>query len=261
MPDTPARFDIPSIRDDWDAAADAYADAQANGMDVYRLALFGPAQVALCGTVQGLQVLDVGCGTGYFAREMAQRGAWVTGVDLSPAMLAHARRIEAETPLGIRYQVGDAAGLQRHFEPASFDLATACLSLQDMPNVAAVLAAVHALLRPVGRLVMSIAHPCSDTPFRRWAKDASGRKQWLCIDRYFDRGPVRYQWRGWKYGFATSAQHATLEDWLGWALAAGFTLRALREPQPSAAALRVHPELADAARLPYFLLLDLARAA
>jgi SAM-dependent methyltransferase len=261
MPDTPPPFDIHTARTDWDAAADAYADAQATGLDVYRLALFGPAQVALCGDVRGLRLIDVGCGTGYFAREMAQRGALVTGIDFSPAMLAHATAMEAAAPLGIRYLSGDAARLHEQVPPDAFDIATACLSLQDMSDIAGAFAAVRHALRPGGRLVMSIAHPCSDTPFRRWAKDAAGAKQWLCIDRYFERGPIRYHWKGWKYDFSTAAQHATLEDWLGWAFDAGFTLRALREPQPSQAAVHAHPELADAARVPYFLLLDLARAA
>lgn len=261
MNDPAAPFDPDSVRQDWDAAADAYADAQATGLDVYRLALFGPAQVALCGDVQGLRLLDVGCGTGYFAREMAQRGATVTGIDLSPAMLAHAVQREAAAPLGIRYLAGDAARLQAQLAPASFDIVTACLALQDMPDIPAVLAAVRHTLVPGGRLVMSIAHPCSDTPFRRWAKDASGAKQWLCIDRYFERDPLRYRWTGWKYPFATSAHHATLEDWLGWLHAAGFTLRALREPQPSEAAVQAHPELQDAGRIPYFLLLDLQQTA
>jgi len=254
-------LDIDTTRSEWDAAADAYADAQATGLDFYRLALFGPAQVALCGDVHGLRLLDVGCGTGYFTREMAQRGAQVTGADFSPAMLGHARAIEAAAPLGIEYRCGDAAELTADFAAASFDRVTSCLALQDMPDVPRVLAAVHRTLVPGGRLVMSIAHPCTDTPFRRWAKDASGAKQWLCIDRYFERGPVRYHWTGWKYDFATSAQHATLEDWRGWALAAGFTLRALHEPRPSEAAVLAHPDLEDAARIPYFLLLDLARAA
>jgi hypothetical protein len=48
MPDESPLFDITTARADWDANADAYADAQATGLDVYRLALFGPAQVALC---------------------------------------------------------------------------------------------------------------------------------------------------------------------------------------------------------------------
>jgi len=259
MPVRSAMFDTGSVRDDWDAAADAYAEAQATGRDYYRLKFFGPAQVALCGEVLGLRVLDVGCGTGYFAREMACRGAVVTAVDLSPGMLAHARKAESKTPLGIRYLAGDGAKLRKYFEAESFDMVTSCLALQDMPDIPEVLRSIHDVLAPGGRLVASIAHPCSDTPFRAWAKDESGAKQWLSIDKYFDRGPVRYVWKGWQYEFETSAYHATLEDWFGWLLDTGFAVRALREPAPTSSAMRAHPDLEDAGRIPYYLMFDLER--
>ena len=259
MPERAGRFDAESVRASWDRAADAYAGGQAAGRDHYRTALFGPAQVALCGDVAGLRVVDVGCGSGYFAREMARRGAHVLGVDISPRMVEHARALEAAEPLSIDYRVADAADVASLLPAASCDLATSCLALQDMPAPDAVLRAVHAVLRPGGRFVVSVAHPCTDTPFRRWEKDDAGRKRWLCVDRYFERGAVAYDWKGWGYDFTTPALHATLEDWFGWALAAGFRVRAVREPRPSAEALRAHPDLEDAARVPYFLLLDLER--
>jgi ubiquinone/menaquinone biosynthesis C-methylase UbiE len=174
MPKPPQKFDAESVRAEWDAAADAYADAQATGRDYYRFDFFGPAQVALCGDVRGRRLLDVGCGTGYFAREMALRGAMVTALDVSPGMLAHAQSLEAKAPLGIRYLNGDAARLQDYVGSSSFDMATSCLALQDMPDIARVLRSIHDVLSPGGRLVASIAHPCSDTPCRRWAKTASG---------------------------------------------------------------------------------------
>src|SRR5271163_3985576 len=99
MPERSERFDPDSVRDEGDTASDAYAEGQATGRDYYRLEFFGPAQIALCGDVQGLRLLDVGCGTGYFAREMARRGAVVTAVDLSAGMLAHARESESTDPL------------------------------------------------------------------------------------------------------------------------------------------------------------------
>ena len=105
MPVRPHRFDAEAVRKLWDTAAGAYAEGQASGRDYYRLEFFGPAHIALCGDVQGLRILDVGCGTGYFAREMARRGASVTGVDISPRMLAHAAQAESQDPLGIRYLV------------------------------------------------------------------------------------------------------------------------------------------------------------
>ena len=58
MPERSERFDADLVRSEWDTAADAYAEGQATGRDYYRLEFFGPAQVALCGEVQGLRLLD-----------------------------------------------------------------------------------------------------------------------------------------------------------------------------------------------------------
>jgi ubiquinone/menaquinone biosynthesis C-methylase UbiE len=206
-----------------------------------------------------MRLLDVGCGSGYFAREMARRGARVTGVDISPRMIEHARQHEAASPLGVEYVVGDAAEIASQFAAGAFDIVTSCMALQDMPDVPAVLRSVHTMLRPRGRLVASITHPCTDTPFREWRRDELGQKRCLCIDRYFDRVAIEYTWRGWSYDFTTPALHAPLEDWFAWLLGAGFSLRAFREPRPSEAALRERPDLEDAAKVPYYVIFDLVR--
>jgi len=257
-PANAARFDADSVRAAWDAAADGYAGGQDAGLDFYRYEFLGPAQVAACGEVRGLRVLDVGCGSGYLARQMAQRGARVTGIDISPRMIAHARRHEAAARLGIDFLPADAAETGSLFPAESFDLAVSCIALQDMPDAAAVLAGVFRVLRPGGRFVASITHPCTDTPFRRWERDESGGKRWLCIDRYFERVAVEFEWTRWG-GFTTAALHVPLEDWLGWIVAAGFQLHAVREPRPTDEAIRANPKLGDAARVPYYVIFDLHR--
>jgi SAM-dependent methyltransferase len=250
-------FTADSVRALWDRAADPYAAGQAIGRDYYRYEFFGPAHAEMCGDVRGTRLLDVGCGNGYFAREMARRGAHVTGVDISPRMIDHARRLEREEALDIDYLVADAADLQSVLADEAFDVATSCVALQDMPDAAGVFRAVRSALRPGGRFVASITHPCSDTPFRRWERDLLGRKRWLCIDRYFEEGPVSFVWERWGEKFTTQAYHATLETWIGWALAAGFELRALREPRPTGQAILDRPALENAGRVPYYLVLDL----
>jgi 2-polyprenyl-3-methyl-5-hydroxy-6-metoxy-1,4-benzoquinol methylase len=250
-------FDSQSVREQWDLAADAYARGQAAGFDHYRYEFFGPAHAAQCGEVQGLSLLDVGCGSGYFAREMAARGAQVTGVDISPRMIALADEHETTSPLGITYRVVDVANLSSAFEPQSFDMATSCLALQDMPQPGKVFSGVHRILRHGGRFVASIEHPCTNPPFRAWERDARGLKRWLCIDRYFERGQREYIWSRWPGAFTTTANHAPLEDWFAWIVEAGFQLRALREPRPDESAVRARPALADATRVPYFLIFDL----
>src|SRR6185503_8112351 len=119
----------------WNRVADAYAHGQASGIDYYRYEFFGPAQLAVCGEVGGREILDVGCGNGYFARALARRGARVAGIDISPRMIEHATRQEAAEPLGIEYRVLDAALLPAGFAAQSFDMVTSCMALQDMPGV------------------------------------------------------------------------------------------------------------------------------
>jgi SAM-dependent methyltransferase len=250
-------FDERTARVTWDRAADAYARGQASGRDFYRCAFFGPAQVALVGEVAGACLLDVGCGAGYFAREMAARGATVTAVDISPRMIEHAR---AAGGGAIAYEVLDATALAERYASASFDVVTACLALQDMPDPARVLRAVRSVLAPGGRFIVSIEHPCTATPTRMWERGPDGSKLRLGIAGYFARGPVSTTWRGWEYEFRTVALHAPLEDWFRWIGAAGFVVRDLREPCPTPEALAGHPGLADATLVPYFLLLDLRAA-
>jgi SAM-dependent methyltransferase len=246
-------FDADAVRASWDFAADAYATCQANGVDHYRYEFFGPAQIAMCGDVAGKQLLDIGCGAGYFSRAMAERGAIVTAVDISPKMIEHAIAAGGD----IAYEALDAAAIADRFPHASFDIVTSCLALQDMPEPPRVLAAVRSVLRPGGRFVFSIEHPCSAMPFRQWERDAERKKRWLCLDRYFDRGPVTYTWKRFGYEFTTSALHVPLEDWFTWIFEAGFTLRAFREPRPTADAVRANPDLEDATRIPYFAMFDL----
>jgi toxoflavin synthase len=58
----------------------------------------------------GRRVLDIGCGSGYYSRLFKRLGAeTVVGVDVVPEMVEIARQIEASSPLGISYEVGDLA--------------------------------------------------------------------------------------------------------------------------------------------------------
>ena len=260
MTDPAEPFTSDFVRALWDRAADPYAAGQAAGRDYYRYEFFGPAQADMCGDVNGVRLLDVGCGNGYFAREMARRGARVTGIDISPRMIEHARRLERAEALGVDYVGGDAADLGSALAGERFDVATSCVALQDMPNVGRVFHAVRSALLPGGRFVASITHPFSDTPFRRWERDLFGRKRWLCVDRYFDEGPLTFVWERWGEKFTTQAYHATLETWIDWILAAGFEIRGLREPRPTEQAIRARPDLEDAGRVPYYVMFDLRNA-
>lgn len=108
--------------------------------------------LALLPDVVGLTVLDLGCGSGRYARLLAQRGAArVIGVDQSADMLARAREV---VHLLVR---ADARALP--LADASIDVAVSGLMIGDLADLDAALADAARVLRPGGRLVYSDLHP------------------------------------------------------------------------------------------------------
>ena len=248
-------------REAWNTGADAYSQFVESGADYYRLLVHGPALLAACGEVRGTAALDLGCGQGYFSRSLARAGAKVTGVELSDRLVARAVELEAAEPLGITYLRMDAAETGTRFEVESFDLVTACMSLQDMADPAAVLAGAHRVLRRDGRAVFSVPHPATDPPVREWKRDEQGNKLALCLDRYFESGPAVCDWNmpRLKYPWSTPFRRYTLGEWGDLIRNAGFLIRSFREPRPDAALVATHPKLEDCFRMPYFLVFEIVK--
>ena len=246
----------------WDASAAAWDAFVESGADYYRTEVHGPALLAACGPTRGLRVLDLGCGQGYFSRLLAGQGARVAGVDLSAGQLANARRHEAERPLGIEYHPLDAARVGEHWPPGSFDLVTGCMSLHDMPDPAGALRGARSVLTEAGRVVFSILNPLTNTPFREWERDERGGKIALKIDRYFAAGPRVMRWDMPRLGahWETPYWHRTLAEWSALIDGAGFLIRRLHEPRPTAEQVARNPDLDDCSRLPYFVIFDLVKA-
>lgn len=81
-----------------------------------------PSVYQILGDVTGLSILDLACGTGYYARDVKRRGAArVVGVDLSEAMIRATRAQEEKERLGVEYVHADAGALERL---GDFDIVT-----------------------------------------------------------------------------------------------------------------------------------------
>jgi SAM-dependent methyltransferase len=133
------------------------------------------------GPLEGQEVLDVACGHGRISRELSRRGADVLGVDISRALITKAESAEREHPLGVRYLHADITSPDTHLTPGSFDLAVCHFGLSDIDDLDLALRFVVHSLRPLGRFVFSILHPCFPG-----GGQVSG--SWPATGSYYDEG-------------------------------------------------------------------------
>jgi 2-polyprenyl-3-methyl-5-hydroxy-6-metoxy-1,4-benzoquinol methylase len=223
----------------WETIAEGWAERVRTGSDWSRVYNLDPAHLALVGDVAGLRILDAGCGEGRFARMMAERGASVTGIDFSERMIELALAQEESEPLGIEYLQADMADLGT-LQSNTFDLAVAYLSLVDVPDYQRGAAEVARVLKPGGRFLFSIPHPCFTTPGAEWVarlpgivpvrdKDRLYRK----VDNYFPASEVRFKM--WPTAPAETVNyHRPLSDYAHACRNAGLVIRDLIEPTPDA---------------------------
>lgn len=138
---------------DYDTFAEAYS--RENETSLLNAYYARPAMLGLAGDVDGRRILDAGCGSGPLAADLQGRGAAVTGFDLSPAMVELARqRLGADADL----RVADL-GAALPYGDDQFDDVVASLCLHYLEDWAGPLAEVRRVLRPGGRLIVSVPHP------------------------------------------------------------------------------------------------------
>jgi SAM-dependent methyltransferase len=138
---------------DYDGFAEAYStETETNLLNGHYAR---PAIVELAGDVVGRRVLDVGCGSGPLSAALGDRGAIVTGFDSSAKMLELARH---RLGPGADLHVADLTN-PLPFRDGAFDDVVASLVLHYLQDWAAPLAELRRVLRPGGRLIMSVNHP------------------------------------------------------------------------------------------------------
>lgn len=224
------------MRREWNQVADWFDEDQGDGGDLWHRTIIFPGILKVVGEVAGLDVLDVGCGNGSLARILARRGNRVTGIDRSAPIIERARAREAAQPLGISYLQRDAARLEG-ITDRGFDLVTSCMALMDMPDAAGAIKEMGRIVRPEGRCVMLVSHPCFDVP---------GASSWLVerkpgCDAAVSRRIFGYRkpfdtWLRWSMEseLELHTYHRTLAWYFGAIRDAGMAVTMLDELEPTA---------------------------
>lgn len=112
------------------------------------------SELEVLGAVAGLDVLDYGCGTGYWSAWLTRAGACVTAIDNSPDQLATCRRFQQEFGVEFPTHLASAGALPRsEFSDASFDLILSEYAGLTWADPYRTVPECARLLRPGGRLV------------------------------------------------------------------------------------------------------------
>jgi SAM-dependent methyltransferase len=211
-----------------------------------------PAMRALLPDLRGLDVVDLGCGYGWFCRWARQNGAArVAGVDVSERMLARARAMTDDP--AITYIRADLEDLDLPVE--SYGLAYSSLAFHYLEDLEGLLARTYRALVPGGSLVFSVEHPMYTAPSDpQWSENAAGRRAWP-VDAYLDEGPRTTDW----LAEGVIKQHRTLATYVNLLLRRGFALTKLEEWGPTPGQIAARPSLAAEHQRPPFLLVAAQR--
>lgn len=240
----------------WERAAAAYLARRGEDDAVVRYGNIAPDEDALglLGDLAGRRVLDVGCGGGHNAVACARRGAAVTGVDVSPTLLAAAQRRGQEAGVTVAWVAGMVADVP---DTPVYDLILACQALTYVEDVAATLAACHTRLAAGGRMVVALDHPLRGC---FWDEDA-GELNGFPLRAYDDARPLRWDFGP---GLPMWSRQWTLAAWIEAFCRAGWELTRLVECRaPDEVADELWPEdgpLAPLRLIPHTAIFVLAAA-
>lgn len=213
----------------WDAVAGWYAGWVGKDGSRHHRLLAIPALLDLVQLRAGESLLDIGCGPGVLAPAVAAAGARYTGVDLSPKLIAIARRHHAGSG---RFVVADATRLAEvpGLETGGFDAAAFLLSLQDIDPLDAAIASAALMLRPSGRLAILMTHPCFRVPRQSgWGWDEKRALRFRRVDRYLTPLAVPMQDYGGGRSGTTRSYHRPLSAYAAALHASGLVIDAMQE--------------------------------
>lgn len=219
-----------AIKKGYDALAEEYHAARTvkkRGSYFYNELIEMPATFALLGSVNGKRILDLGCGTGIYAKKLLKKGAHVFCVDQSTPMLRIAQKYvkKAQFKKGTAYSIP--------YPKNHFDIVLAALVIDHVPSLNRIFKEVKRVLKPNGYFVFSAPNPLIESRVRvrigRYEYKILGyrRDGKRIFGDYFKEG-----WQTgtkWEKGLRMYHYHRTFETILNSIIKSGFSLVAYKD--------------------------------
>lgn len=217
------QFSDAKIVDSWEKNARPWTDAVREGQIDSRSKVTNQAIVDAILSRSPLSVLDIGCGEGWLARELAARNIHVVGVDAVPELIEIAQHAG-----GGDFRIASYEEIAAGKVKVSVDIMVCNFALLGKESVEGVFRTASSLLNPHGSFLVQTLHPvvaCGDLPYQ----DGWWEGSWAGFSSNF-RDPAPWYFR-------------TLQSWIKLFVDSGLRLLEVREP--------IHPKTQKPASVIY----------
>ena len=211
----------------WDQASRWYDSLVGMSGSDYHQTIVMPGVFKMLDLKSGRRVLDLACGQGVFSRYLLEKRIKPEGLDSSEELLRMARSRSIKT---IPYHLGDASDATL-LKDQEFDGIACLLAVQNMENIEPVFKNIARWLKPKGKFVMVLTHPCFRIPRQtHWGWDDDKKMEYRRIDRYANEMKIPILTPPFidKVNF-TMTYHRPLQNYFSALLKAGLCVDSLEE--------------------------------
>lgn len=213
-----------------------------------------PALFSLLPELNGLSVLDLGCGFGEHCKGFIERGAAkVVGIDISEKMLEVAKAENADPKITyLNMPMEDLDKID-----GKFDLIVSSLAIHYVEDFGGLVKNIYDLLNPGGLFVYSQENPintCHSTG-ERWTRDENGKKLYVNLRNYGVEGEHESVW----FVDNVKKYHRMFSTIVNTLASSGFVIEKMIEPLPDDEILAKYPDQEDLFHKPDFLLIRAAK--
>jgi ubiquinone/menaquinone biosynthesis C-methylase UbiE len=238
----------------WGKEASWYSEHLANE-DTYHAKVLLPNVLRLVDPKPGQRVLEIGCGEGFFTEEIAKKGGVITGCDISPELIALAKKKGKAA-----YLTTPAQDLSM-FKDDSYDVVLAVLTLQNMERLDLVMKEVSRVLAPTGRFIFILNHPVIRIPqASSWDYDEKKKVQYRRLEAYLSEKRTEIDMHPGKgKKSVTYSFHRSLQEYMKLLRTAGFAITRLEEwisHKTSQAGPRAKAEDTARKEFPLFMMIE-----
>lgn len=208
----------------WGNVADRY-DEVVSDADSYQKKVILPNILRLVLPRNGLRLLDLACGQGFFSHELAKSGGEVVGVDVSPELIKLAKKGQGNF---FSASAADLSVLGKR----KFDVAICILAIQNIEDISKTFKEVSRVLEKNGKFIIVLNHPAFRNPKKSsWGFDEAAKMEYRRVDEYLSesRAEIEMNPSREKASEKTVSFHRPLQVYSKTLANAGFAISRIEE--------------------------------